>query len=125
MGADLAYIGSAFIATQEANAIEPYKQMIVESSAEDIVHTNLITGVLGNYLKPSIRNAGMDPENLPTSDPSKMRYGSGESGPKAWKEIWGCGQGVGILKKIDSAAVFVQRLVSQYEAALQGNAEKR
>lgn len=119
MGADFAYIGSAFIATEEANAAEAYKQMIIESSAQDIVYTNLITGVLGNYLKPSIRNAGMDPDNLPVSDPTKMDFGSDRNRPKAWKEIWGCGQGIGVVRTIDSAAVFVQRLISQYDDARQ------
>src|SRR5437868_12753298 len=99
LGADFAYIGSAFIATKEANAVEAYKEMITSSSAEDIVYSNLFTGVHGNYLKPSILAAGMDPESLPTSDPSKMNFGTDASGerakPKAWKEIWGCGQGIG------------------------------
>ena len=103
LGADFAYIGSAFIATAEANAVEGYKQMITASAAEDIVYSNLFTGVHGNYLKPSIVAAGMDPENLPTSDPSKMSFGTDASGerakPKAWKEIWGSGQGVGSVGK--------------------------
>jgi nitronate monooxygenase len=96
MGADLAYMGSAFIATTEANATEAYKQMIVDSAASDIVYSNLFTGVHGNYLKGSIAAAGLDPDNLPESDPSKMSFGGGEgSKAKAWKEIWGAGQGVG------------------------------
>jgi len=117
LGADLAYIGSAFIATQEANAVEGYKQMIVDSSAKDIVHTNLITGVHGNYLKPSIRNAGMDPDALPTSDPTKMDFGSDRQKPKAWKEIWGCGQGIGVLRDVPPAGELVARLAREYDAA--------
>ncbi|RCW72441.1 NAD(P)H-dependent flavin oxidoreductase, partial [Pseudorhodoferax soli] len=117
LGADLAYIGSAFIATQEANAVEGYKQMIVDSSAKDIVHTNLITGVHGNYLKPSIRNAGMDPDALPTSDPTKMDFGSDRQKPKAWKEIWGCGQGIGVLHDVPPAGELVARLAHEYGQA--------
>jgi nitronate monooxygenase len=117
MGADLAYIGSAFIATKEANAVEDYKQMIVESGAEDILYTNLFTGVHGNYLKPSIINAGMDPENLPVSDPSKMNFGSDREKPKAWKTIWGCGQGIGAVKAVESAGEFVARLKREYDQA--------
>lgn len=117
IGADLAYIGSAFIATKEARADEAYKRMIVESSAEDIVYTNLFTGVLGNYLKPSIRNAGLDPDNLPASDPSKMNFGSGRDKPKTWKTIWGCGQGIGAVHDIPDAAELVERLGREYEAA--------
>ena len=117
MGADLAYIGSAFIATKEANAVEDYKQMIVESGADDILYTNLFTGVHGNYLKPSIINAGMDPENLPVSDPSKMNFGSDREKPKAWKTIWGCGQGIGAVKAVESAGDFVARLKREYDQA--------
>jgi nitronate monooxygenase len=117
MGADLAYIGSAFIATTEANADERYKQMIVDSSADDIVHTNLITGVHGNYLKPSLRAAGMDPDNLPTSDATKMNFGSDREKPKAWKEVWGCGQGIGVIADVPSAGERVERLVREFEAA--------
>ena len=117
MGADLAYIGSAFIATQEANAVEGYKQMITECSARDVIHTNLITGVHGNYLKPSLVNAGLDPDNLPTSDPSKMNFGSDRQKPKAWKEIWGCGQGIGVLDSIPRAGELVERLATEYRAA--------
>jgi len=117
MGADLAYIGSAFIATKEANAVEDYKQMIVESGAEDILYTNLFTGVHGNYLKPSIINAGMDPENLPVSDPSKMNFGSDREKPKAWKTIWGCGQGIGAVHDVPGAAELIERLGREYEAA--------
>lgn len=117
MGADLAYIGSAFIATKEANAVEGYKQMITESSARDIVHTNLITGVHGNYLKPSLVAAGLDPDNLPSSDPSKMNFGSDRQKPKAWKEIWGCGQGIGVLQDIPGAGELVERFAAEYEQA--------
>jgi nitronate monooxygenase len=117
MGADLAYIGSAFIATTEANAPEAYKQMIVDSGAGDIVYTNLFTGVLGNYLKGSVAAAGLDPENLPESDPSKMNFASGSSKPKAWKEIWGAGQGVGAVHDILPAAELIARLKREYEAA--------
>jgi nitronate monooxygenase len=118
MGADLAYIGSTFIATKEANAMEGYKQCLVDSSADDIVYTNLFTGVHGNYLKPSIINAGMDPDNLPESDPSKMNFGSGGgSKSKAWKDIWGCGQGISAIKEIQSAGDVVARLAKEYQAA--------
>jgi nitronate monooxygenase len=116
-GADLAYIGSAFIATKEANAIEPYKQMIVESGADDIVYTNLFTGVHGNYLKPSISRAGLDPENLPSGDPSKMDFASGAERRKVWKDIWGSGQGIGAMKGIVPAAELVDRLAREYHAA--------
>ena len=122
LGADFAYIGSAFIATQEANAADRYKEMITNSAAEDIVYSNLFTGVHGNYLKPSIVAAGMDPENLPTSDPSKMSFGTDASGerakPKAWKEIWGSGQGVGSIGKIVPAAELIARFKKEYEEAV-------
>ena len=117
MGADLGYIGSAFIATKEANAAQAYKQMIVESAAEDIVYTNLFTGVHGNYLKPSIRNAGLDPDHLPESDPSKMNFGSDREKPKAWKEIWGCGQGIGAVREVLGAGELVERLKREYAQA--------
>ena len=118
MGADLAYMGSAFIATKEANAVQGYKDMIVESSGEDIVYSNLFTGVHGNYLRPSIERAGLDPENLPQADPSKMNFGSGgNTEAKAWKDIWGCGQGIGVLNDIPSTADFVDRLAAEYETA--------
>ncbi len=118
MGADLAYIGSAFIATREANATTAYKEMIVEGGGEDIVYTNLFTGVHGNYLRPSIERAGLDPENLPQADPSKMNFGSsGNQEAKAWRDIWGCGQGIGALKSIPTAAELVARLAAEYEAA--------
>jgi nitronate monooxygenase len=122
LGADFAYIGSAFIATKEANAIETYKSMITRSSAEDIVYSNLFTGVHGNYLKPSIGAAGMDPDNLPTSDPSKMSFGTDASGerakPKAWKEIWGSGQGVGSVAGVVGAAELISRFKKEYDEAL-------
>jgi len=119
IGADLAYIGSAFIATREARAEQAYKQAIVECSAQDIVYTNLFTGVLGNYLAPSIRAAGLDPDNLPFSDPSKMDFGSGGERPKAWKTIWGCGQGIGAVHEVVGAAEMIDRLAREYEAAWQ------
>ena len=118
MGADYAYIGSAFIATEEARAEEAYKQAIVESSAEDIVYSNLFTGVHGNYLKKSIIDAGLDPDNLPESDPSKMDFGSGGgSKAKAWKDIWGSGQGIGSVQKIRPAAEYIAQLSAEYDAA--------
>ena len=116
LGADFAYIGSAFIATLEARADEAYKRMIVESSAQDIVYSNLFTGVHGNYLKPSIRAAGLDPDDLAQSDPSRMDFGSGR---KAWKDIWGCGQGIGAVHAVEPVATRVERLARQYEAARQ------
>jgi nitronate monooxygenase len=118
MGADYAYIGSAFIATEEARAEQAYKQAIVESSAEDIVYSNLFTGVHGNYLKKSIIDAGLDPDNLPESDPSKMDFGSGGgSKAKAWKDIWGSGQGIGSVQKIRPAAEYIAQLSAEYDAA--------
>ncbi len=116
-GADLAYIGSAFIATKEANAIEAYKQMIVESGADDIIYTNLFTGVHGNYLKPSITRAGLDPESLPSGDPSKMNFAAGAERRKVWKDIWGSGQGIGAMKAVVPAAELVDRLAREYHAA--------
>ncbi len=118
MGADFGYIGSAFIATQEARAVQDYKDMITQSESSDIVYSNLFTGVHGNYLRPSIVKAGMDPDNLPTSDPSAMNFGSGgNTDAKAWKDIWGCGQGIGAVKSVLSAGEYVAKLVSEYEAA--------
>jgi nitronate monooxygenase len=118
LGADFGYIGSAFIATTEARASEGYKQCIVDSNSDDIVYSNLFTGVHGNYLKPSVRNAGMDPDNLPESDPSKMNFGGGEgSKAKAWKDIWGCGQGIGAVKAVVPAGEMVARLKREYAAA--------
>ncbi|MDQ2094151.1 NAD(P)H-dependent flavin oxidoreductase [Rhodalgimonas zhirmunskyi] len=119
MGADFGYIGSPFIATDEANAVPEYKQMITESSAEDIVYSNLFTGVHGNYLKPSIAKAGMDPDNLPVSDPSKMNFGADREKPKSWKEIWGAGQGIGAIDKVQPAADLIARLSAEYAAAKQ------
>ncbi len=120
MGADLAYLGSAFIATVEANADPAYKQALVDYAASDIVYTNLFTGVHGNYLRPSIEAAGMDPDNLPESDPSKMNFGSGGSSKsKAWKDIWGCGQGINAIKAVAPVADFVAQLRTEYDAAKQ------
>ena len=120
MGADFAYIGSAFIATDEARASEAYKQCIVDSNSDDIVYSSLFTGVHGNYLKPSIRNAGMDPDHLPESDPSKMDFGGGDgSKSKAWKDIWGCGQGIGAIKSVQPAAELIGRLKREYQSARQ------
>ncbi len=119
MGADLAYIGSAFIATHEANASERYKQMIVDSASSDIVYSNLFTGVHGNYLKPSIIAAGLDPENLPEGDLKTMNFGSGgSSDTKAWRDIWGCGQGIAAVKSIESAADLIARLQAEYRQAV-------
>ena len=115
MGADFGYIGSAFIATHEARASEAYKQAIVDGNSDDIVYSNLFTGVHGNYLAPSIRAAGMDPDNLPESDPSKMNFGG--DAKKAWKDIWGCGQGIGSINAVTSTAELVAKLRSEYEAA--------
>jgi len=115
MGADMGYIGSAFIATEEANADEKYKEMIVDSAADDVLYSNLFTGVHGNYLKPSIVNAGLDPEDLPVSDASKMNFGSDST--KAWKDIWGCGQGIGAVKQILPTSEFVARLEDEYSQA--------
>ena len=115
MGADFAYIGSAFIATEEARAALAYKQAIVDRSSDDIVLSNLFTGVHGNYLAPSIRNAGMDPDNLPVSDPSKMDFGGDKS--KAWKDIWGCGQGIGAVTSIQTTANYIAQLKQEYAAA--------
>ncbi|MCF1441241.1 NAD(P)H-dependent flavin oxidoreductase [Ralstonia nicotianae] len=117
-GADLAYVGSAFIATEEANAIEAYKQAIVESTASDIIYTNLFTGVHGNYLRKSIVASGLDPDALPESDPSKMNFGSGDGAKaKAWKDIWGAGQGVGAVKRVVPAAELVRRFAKEFEMA--------
>jgi len=118
MGADLAYAGSLFIATKEARAQEAYKQMVVESDANDIINSSLFTGIHGNYLAPSIRAAGMDPDNLPEADPSSMNFGSGgKSDAKAWRDIWGCGQGIGAIHDVPSVADLVARLNAQYQDA--------
>ena len=116
MGADLAYIGSAFIATDEARASPAYKQCIVDSASDDIVYSNLFTGVHGNYLKPSIRAAGMDPDHLPEADPSVMDFSS-SLGAKAWKDIWGCGQGIGVIDQVVPTAALVERLHREYHRA--------
>lgn len=118
MGADLAYLGSAFIATEEANADEGYKKGIVENASNDIVYTNLFTGVHGNYLRPSIEAAGLDPDDLPESDPSNMNFGSGGSSKqKAWKDIWGSGQGINAVKAVLPAGELVTRLRTEYDTA--------
>ena len=117
MGADFAYIGSAFIATHEARASEAYKQAIVDCDSDDIVYSNLFTGVHGNYLAPSIRAAGMDPDHLPESDPSKMNFGGDAA--KAWKDIWGCGQGIGAVTEVGSVAAYIDKLRREYQAARQ------
>jgi nitronate monooxygenase len=125
MGADFAYIGSAFIATEEANAQQAYKQMIVDSSSQDVVYTNYFSGVHGNYLKGSIAASGMDPDHLPEADPSKMDFGTSADGgntgaaKKVWKDIWGCGQGIGAVKEIVPVAQLVARLKAEYEQARQ------
>ncbi|RVT88962.1 nitronate monooxygenase [Inhella crocodyli] len=118
MGADLAYIGSAFIATEEARAAQDYKDMVVASTSDDIVYTNLFTGVHGNYLRGSILKAGLDPDHLPESDPSKMNFG-GNAAAKAWKDIWGCGQGIGAVKAVLPTSQLVARLAAEYAAARQ------
>ena len=115
MGADFAYIGSAFIATDEARAMDGYKQAIVNSNSDDIVYSNLFTGVHGNYLAPSIRAAGLDPDNLPQSDPTRMNFGG--DAKKAWKDIWGCGQGIGAVTSVQSTAAYVAQLRREYLAA--------
>jgi len=117
MGADFAYIGSAFIATHEARASDAYKQAIVDSNSDDIVYSNLFTGVHGNYLAPSIRAAGLDPDHLPESDPSQMNFGGDKS--KAWKDIWGCGQGIGAISQVQGTAELVTQLKVQYAQARQ------
>ena len=120
MGADLAYLGSAFIATKEANADPKYKRALVDYAAADIVYTNLFTGVHGNYLKPSIEAAGLNPDDLPESDPSKMQFGSGGSNKsKAWKDIWGCGQGINAIKSVVPTSDLVERLKNEYKQAQQ------
>ncbi|GAA6139764.1 nitronate monooxygenase family protein [Arenicella sp. 4NH20-0111] len=118
MGADFGYIGSAFIATQEANAADAYKNMVVDCDADDIVYSDYFTGVSGNYLKPSIKDAGMDPNNLPKGDISAMsKLTDEQSDAKAWKDIWGCGQGIGAVDAVDSIADRVEKLKSEYDAA--------
>lgn len=117
-GADFAYIGSAFIATEEARASDAYKQAIVDGTSDDIVYSNLFTGVHGNYLKTSVRNAGLDPDNLPESDPSKMNFGGGEGSRKAWKDIWGSGQGIGAVDAVVTTATLAARLEREYRQTL-------
>ncbi|WP_108837917.1 nitronate monooxygenase family protein [Tateyamaria sp. Alg231-49] len=117
MGADFGYVGSPFIATDEANAQSDYKRMIVESGAEDIVYSSLFTGVWGNYLRGSVKNAGMDPDNLPEADASAMNFADGSSKPKAWKTIWGSGQGIGAIKSVGPAGAIVDRMAAEYAAA--------
>jgi nitronate monooxygenase len=118
MGADFGYIGSAFIATEEANADAAYKQGIVEGRAADIVYSNLFTGVHGNYLRASIERAGMDPDNLPDGDLKTMDFGTGNgSKPKAWKDIWGSGQGIGAVSAVESVADRVDRMAAEYARA--------
>jgi len=117
MGADMAYIGSPFIATTEARASDAYKQTIVDSNAADIVYSNYFTGIHGNYLKPSIAAAGMDPDHLPEADPSKMDFDKATTGAKAWKDIWGCGQGIGAVKAVEPVETLVARLAREYAAA--------
>ena len=120
MGADLAYIGSAFIATDEANAADAYKDEIVRSGAADIVYTSFFTGVHGNYLRGSITAAGLEPDALPDRDPTQMDFGSGSSKSKAWKDIWGSGQGIGRVNSRGSTRELVDRLVTEYHDARNG-----
>ncbi|OWV96144.1 2-nitropropane dioxygenase [Rhizobium sp. R72] len=117
MGADMAYVGTPFIATEEARASDAYKQAIVDGMANDIVYSNYFTGVHGNYLKPSVRAVGLDPDNLPVADPSKMDFEQAVSGAKAWKDIWGSGQGIGAIKAIEPVGRLVDRLEAEYTAA--------
>ena len=118
LGADFAYMGTRFIATKEANADQGYKEMLIESAADDIVYSNLFTGVSGNYLKPSIKNAGLDPNNLPEADKSAMNFGSGgNTDAKAWKDIWGSGQGIGGIKDDPSVGELVERIIEEYNQA--------
>ncbi|MEM8802248.1 MAG: nitronate monooxygenase family protein [Pseudomonadota bacterium] len=117
MGADGGYAGSAFIATEEANAVQNYKQMIADCAADDIVYSNLFTGVHGNYLKPSIAAAGLDPDNLERSDPTKMNFSEDRQKPKSWKEIWGSGQGIGAIDQVTTTADLVASLSEQFEKA--------
>jgi nitronate monooxygenase len=126
MGADLAYLGTRFIATEEANADKGYKDMLIESAADDIVYSSLFTGINGNYLKPSIAKAGLDPDNLPGADKSKMNFGSGGNmKTKAWKDIWGSGQGIGGISDAPSVETLVKTLKNQYDQAFNEMVEKR
>ena len=125
LGADFAYMGTRFIASKEANADQGYKQMLIESAADDIVYSNLFTGVSGNYLKPSIKNAGLDPDNLPEADKSSMNFGSGgNTDAKAWKDIWGSGQGIGLIKDDPSVEELVERISQEFEQAKKELLEK-
>ncbi|AUR07780.1 NAD(P)H-dependent flavin oxidoreductase [Phaeobacter inhibens] len=117
LGADFGYVGSPFIATEEANAQQGYKQMIVDSAADDIVYSSLFTGVSGNYLRGSIQNAGLDPDNLESADASAMNFSDGSSKPKAWKEIWGSGQGIGAIRDVRAAGALVDEIARDYDAA--------
>jgi len=119
MGADLAYMGTRFIATEEANADQGYKDMLIQSAADDVVYSSLFTGVMGNYLKPSISAAGLDPNNLPEADKSKMNFGSGGNmKSKAWKDIWGSGQGIGAIQDVEPVEAVVARLEAEYREAI-------
>lgn len=125
MGADFGYIGSAFIATAEANASDAYKECIVAADAADIVYTNFFTGVHGNYLRKSVEAAGLDPDNLPGSDPSKLNFSSGGSSvAKAWRDIWGAGQGVGAVRRVESVSSFAYRLSQEYQSAIRSVADR-
>ena len=125
LGADFAYMGTRFIATKEANAAQGYKQMLIESAADDIVYSNLFTGVSGNYLKPSIKNAGLDPDNLPEADKSSMNFGSGgNTDAKAWKDIWGSGKGIGLIKDDPSVEELVERISQEFQQAKKELLEK-
>ena len=124
MGADLGYIGSPFISTDEANAVDVYKDMIVEGGADDIVTSSLFTGISGNYLKPSISRAGLDPDNLETADASSMNFAGGSSKPKAWKEIWGAGQGIGAVESRGPAGALVDRIADEYAAAVKATVDE-
>jgi nitronate monooxygenase len=118
LGADLAYLGTRFIATVEANAGDAYKQMLVASRAEDIVYTSLFSGIAGNYLRGSVANAGMDPDRLPEADKSTMNFGSGgPDGPKAWKDIWSAGQSVSGIHSVETVGALIERMAGEYEAA--------
>jgi nitronate monooxygenase len=119
MGADFAYMGSPFIATTEARASDAYKQCIVDSNSDDIVYSNLFTGVHGNYLAPSIRNAGLDPQALPAGDVKQMDFAALATGAKAWKDIWGSGQGIGAINQVQPVAQYVAQLQKEYQAAKQ------
>ena len=126
LGADLAYVGTRFVATQEANAASGYKDMLVESTANDIVYSSLFSGVHGNYLKPSIAKAGLDPDDLPSGDKSKMNFGSGGNTKlKAWKDIWGSGQGIGSIKDVPTVATLVDNLEMEYEVAYNEMIDKK